>query len=54
VVVERRARYSKRVGGDTSEEFVYSEDEFSHRVTFYRWIDGAWEEEDYRGMMGPR
>lgn len=54
VVIERRARFSKRTGGQTTEEFVYSKDEFSHRVTFYRWVDGAWEEQDYRGMIGPR
>lgn len=54
VVLERRSHFSKRIGGETTEEFIYSEDEFSHRLTLYRWQDGAWEEEDYRRMMGAR
>ncbi len=54
VILERRSHYSKRIGGQTSEELVYSESEFSHRVTLYRWVDGAWQEEDYRRMMGAR
>ena len=52
VVKERRTHYSKRIGGETSEEFIYEEGEFSHRVTLYRWVAGTWQEEDYRGMMG--
>jgi hypothetical protein len=52
VVLERRMHYSKRLGGQSSEEFVYAENEFSHRVTLYRWVEGSWQEEDYRGMMG--
>ncbi len=54
VVLERRAHYSRRVGSGASEEFVYSPTEVSHRVTFYRWVDGNWEEEDFRGMPGAR
>ena len=53
-VLERRAHYSKRIGGQTSEDLVYSDSEFSHRVTLYRWVDGSWQEEDYRRMMGGR
>lgn len=52
VVKERRTHYSKRAGGTTSEEFIYEEGEFTHRVMLLRWADGEWREEDYRGMMG--
>jgi len=51
VVLERRSHYSKRASAGASEEFVYSDTEMSHRVTFYRWVDGAWQEEDFRSMM---
>jgi len=53
VVLDRKAHFSKRVGGQTTEEYVYSDSEFSHRVAFYRWVDEGWQEEDFRSMMGP-
>jgi hypothetical protein len=52
VVLDRRTHFSKRIGGQMSEEFVYSDTEFSHRVAFYRWVDEGWQEEDFRNMIG--
>ncbi len=52
VVQERRTHYSRRIGGDTSEEFVYAEGEFTHHVTLLRRVGLEWHEEDFRGMMG--
>lgn len=52
IVLERKAHYSRRAGGETSEEFVYSENEFSDRINLFRWADGTWQEEDYRRMIG--
>jgi hypothetical protein len=53
LVLDRKSLFSKRAGSQTTEEYVYSEDEFSYRVTFFRWVEGAWQEEDFRSMMGP-
>ncbi len=52
VVLERRARYSKRANTEATEEFVYSDTESTHRVNLYRWVAGSWEEQDYRGLFG--
>jgi len=51
VVLERKTHYSKRAGTQATEEFVYSDTEFSQRVSLYRFVDGVWQEEDYRGMF---
>lgn len=50
VVKERKTHYTKRAGAGTTEEYIYEEGEFTHRVSLYRWVDGDWQEEDYRGM----
>jgi hypothetical protein len=51
VIKEKKTRYSKRAGAATTEEYVYEEGEFTHRVSLFRWIDGDWEEQDYRGVF---
>lgn len=53
IVVDKKMRYSKRIGGDVTPEYVYSETEKTHRVTFYRWNEdeSAWEEVDFRKAM---
>ncbi|MGD8394259.1 MAG: hypothetical protein PVF43_02160 [Candidatus Eiseniibacteriota bacterium] len=50
VVKEKRTHYSKRAGSATTEEYVYEEGEFTHRVSLFRWNGTDWQEEDYRGM----
>ena len=53
VVIDKKMRYSKRIGGDTSTEYVYSETDKSYRVTLYRWNadESAWEEVDFRKTL---
>jgi hypothetical protein len=53
VVVERKTRYSKRIGGATDEEYVYSETDKSYRVALYRWNEeeSAWDEVDVRKVF---
>jgi hypothetical protein len=45
-------KFSKRIGGETTDKYVYSETEMSHRVTLYQWDEeaGAWEEIDFRKL----
>lgn len=51
-VKEVRTRYSRRAGSSTTEEYVYEEGEFSHRVILWRWDGSDWVEQDFRGIMG--
>jgi hypothetical protein len=48
VVLETRRTYSKRAGGDVTEEHVLSEDEYVDTVRFYRWdgLAGEWKQID--------
>ncbi len=52
VVLERQVKFSKRIGGDSSEQYVYSDTEKTHRVALYRWDEetGVWEEIDFRKL----
>ena len=52
VVLERQVKFSKRIGGGTTEKYVYSDSEKTHRVLLYRWDDAAraWQEIDFRKL----
>jgi hypothetical protein len=52
VVLERQVKFSKRIGGGTTEKYVYSDSERTHRVLLYRWDDAAraWQEIDFRKL----
>ena len=52
VVLEKQVKFSKRIGGETIEKFVYSDKEKTHRVMLYKWDDdrGIWEEIDFRKL----
>ena len=52
VVLERQVKFSKRVGGETVEKYVYSDTEKTHRVAAYKWDEEAraWEEIDFRKL----
>ena len=52
VVLERQVKFSKRIGGETIEKYVYSDKEKTHRVALYKWDEesGAWEEIDFRKL----
>jgi hypothetical protein len=52
VVLDRQVKFSKRIGGETIEKYVYSDKEKTRRVALYKWDDeaGAWEEIDFRKL----
>ena len=41
VVLDRKTKYSNRVGAETVVEYVYSPDEKSHKLIVYKWDEGA-------------
>jgi len=52
VILERQVKFSKRIGGETVEKYVYSDTEKTHRVTLYKWDDEReeWVEIDFRKL----
>ena len=50
IILDKKMLYSKRIGGDTSTEYVYSETEKSHHVSLHRWSpeESTWVEVDFR------
>jgi hypothetical protein len=52
VVLERQVKFSKRIGGGSTEKYVYSDTEKTHRVALYKWDEEAsiWEEVDFRKL----
>ena len=52
VVLERQVKFSKRIGGESTEKYVYSDTEKSHWVALYRWDEeaGVWQEIDFRKL----
>jgi len=40
VVLDRKTKYSNRVGAETVVEYVYSPDEKSHKLKAYKWDEG--------------
>ena len=54
VILERKVKFSKRIGSDSSEKYVYSEDEKIHRVSLYAWNEeeSKWVEIDFRKLTG--
>ncbi len=52
VILERQVKFSKRIGGETTEKYVYSDTEKTHRVVLYKWDEerGEWVEIDFRKL----
>jgi hypothetical protein len=52
LILDHQVKYSKRIGGGTTDKYVYSETEMTHRVTLYQWDEasGSWEEIDFRKL----
>lgn len=52
LVLERQVKYSRRIGGETQEQYLYSDKEQTHKVTLYRWDEGAktWLQIDFRKL----
>lgn len=46
VVLDKKVTYSRRIGSETTVDYVYSEDEKTHRLVAYKWdeIDKDWVE----------
>lgn len=39
VILDKKTTYSRRIGSETNVEYVYSEDERSHKLKAYKWDD---------------
>ena len=52
LVLEKKASYSKRIGGEVTFEYVLSEDEFVDTVKLYRWdrISREWRPVDIEDL----
>jgi hypothetical protein len=52
VILDKQVKFSKRLGGETTEKYVYSDSEKTHRVTAYRWDEESksWEQIDFRKL----
>jgi len=48
VVIDKKTIYSRRIGSETKVDYVYSEDEKSHKLVAYKWDedDENWAEID--------
>ncbi|MBI5621905.1 hypothetical protein HY933_03515 [Candidatus Falkowbacteria bacterium] len=46
VVLDKKTNTSRRIGAEASVEYIYSEDEFSHKLTVYQWNEATddWDE----------
>jgi len=52
VVLDKQMKYSRRIGGETQEKYVYSDSETSYRVQLYKWDEATntWEEIEFRKL----
>ena len=52
LVLERQVKFSRRIGGETAEKYLYSDTEKTHRVTLYKWDEEAttWQQIDFRKL----
>ena len=52
VILDRQVKFSRRIGGDSIEKYVYSDKEKTHRVVLYKWDEGTrtWQEIDFRKL----
>jgi len=39
VILDKKTNYSQRIGSQSNVEYVYSEDEKTHRLVAYKWSD---------------
>jgi hypothetical protein len=44
LVLDKKTRYTRRIGSQTKVDYVYSETEKTHRLKVYRFINEEWEE----------
>ena len=44
VILDKRTIGSRRIGSETTVEYIYSDDEFSNTFKAYKWEDESWVE----------
>ncbi len=51
-VLDKKTQYSRRIGGDVSVDYVYSENEITYTFKVYKWSDvrDDWQEISARGF----
>ncbi|HVP57904.1 MAG TPA: hypothetical protein VMU02_07375 [bacterium] len=52
LVLERQVKFSRRIGGESTEKYLYSDSEKTHRVMLYRWDEASrtWQQIDFRKL----
>lgn len=52
VVLDKKTNYSKRIGSETQVEYIYSDDEKTHKLKAYKWDDDrdGWIEMDAKNF----
>jgi len=52
LVLERQVKFSHRIGGESTEKYLYSDSEKTHRVMLFRWDEDsrAWQQIDFRKL----
>ncbi len=50
IVLDKKTTFSRRIGSETKVEYIYSEEEKSHKFKIYKWNDETddWEEVDQK------
>ncbi len=48
IVIDKKTKYSKRIGSETQVDYIYSTEEKSYKIAAYKWNDyeNDWEEID--------
>jgi hypothetical protein len=52
LVLDRQVKYTRRIGGETQETYLYSDKEKTHRVCLFKWDEtsGTWHEIEFRKL----
>jgi len=52
LVLERQVKFSRRIGGESQEKFLYSDTEKTHKVLLFIWDEasGIWREIEFRKL----
>lgn len=52
LVLDRQVKYTRRIGGETQETYLYSDKEKTHRVCLFRWDEESrtWQEIEFRKL----
>ena len=47
IVLDKKTKYAKRIGSQTAVEYIYSQEEKSHKLKIYKWDES---QEDWLEM----